>query len=266
MADEPIFYGRNWIDRFAAITPDSGAAVVGRIYDQDDSLLWSSSGDNSDAVNSTIEVDFLDEAGVAATRQIDTIVFQGWNVKSGKVQYWNGSAWTDIGGAATFSGQAASYLVISGLNVSTQKLLFTFSTTQTANQEKTVGEILALQTLFGAVSSRGFRLLSQSWIPAVNKAAMLDKGLAFASVRWAGARTRRWSAKVQLPAFTSVNVDSFFSSVIDNQTFYVCPEPAQRPDRFYFCTHVGGTPSHGYLSQYKAAGETMAVDLLEVDA
>lgn len=262
MADLPVFYDRNWLDKASTLAVSSNDTDKARLYDRSSDPAWITSGENSDLTTSSIAVLFIED-GVAAMRTVDTVVLLGTNAKSGKVQYWTGAAWADVTGGA-YSAVSTDYKVITFTGVAATGFRVLIDTTQTANQEKEVGELLLLTTLVTVASTWGPRTLDQSHEPVVLASDMADGGKDITLRPWAGSRTSRWRCRLRFEFISSTQADYFIDTLQPRAKVYVRPEPETRPERFYFVSVVEAALPEAYSNpNWKGAGYTVDLDLSE---
>lgn len=136
------FYKKNFITDSATMTATSAnASLIKNLYDRKPSTVLSSTTSN-DTTPEVWEITPYD-----CTCPIDTIFIHNHNIKSGSVDYWNGSAWVSFSTPATWSANASSMTVFKFTGVAIKKLRITMNTTIVANAQKYIGEVYMLQTL-----------------------------------------------------------------------------------------------------------------------
>lgn len=137
----PKFYRKNKINDGATFTFTSAdETLASLIYDRKRTSRLSSVGSN-DVTNEVWVIEF-DQAS-----DIDTILIDNHNLKSGNVKYWNGSAYTNFSTTASWSTNADTTTLFEFNSVNTTKIQITMSTTMTVDAEKTVGEVYVLETI-----------------------------------------------------------------------------------------------------------------------
>lgn len=144
--------GENWVTGDCTITVSSGDALKAYLYDQKPATQWISSG-SSDTTTETITIVFKNRYGTACNQTIDTVILNNTNGKAISVS-------TSLAGTPTLLGTAtgaAADIVITGTAIECDTLIVSISTTQTANQEKTVGELKACLALFTAEATTKFK-------------------------------------------------------------------------------------------------------------
>lgn len=138
------FYKRNKINENTTVLFTSASSGnKDRLYDNDFTSKLVSVGSD----DLTPEVwDFSFSSAV----NVDAIFVGSHNIKSGGIQYWNGSAFTAFSTPITYSANTDVNSFHSFTQVSTTKIRVTMNTTQTADAEKQVGELRFLE-LIGTV-------------------------------------------------------------------------------------------------------------------
>jgi hypothetical protein len=146
------FFYKNYADIDNAsclVSCSTGSALRGSLRDRKTYTRWESSG-SSDATTETITVDF------GASHAINRLILVKNNFKAFSVTYWNGSAWTDFSTVVTKEGSQAKVEETTNAKttnyyefteVTTDKIKITVTTTQTANAEKYVGEVIATKEI-----------------------------------------------------------------------------------------------------------------------
>lgn len=137
----PKFFTKNKLKDNCTYTFTSAIeAIASVLYDRDRATTLESVGSN-DATPEVWDIEF------ASSQTIDTIIVDNHNVKSGGIQYWNGSAFVAFSTAATWSANALTTSVFSFNSVSTTKLRVTMNTTMVVDAQKSVGLIYAMETI-----------------------------------------------------------------------------------------------------------------------
>jgi hypothetical protein len=148
MAGQIIFFEKSKCDISnpnVVTTASQGDDYADYILNRNNDIKWVTTG-SVDADNTTIEVDMVDE------NPISDILLVNHNFKSFKVEYWNGSAWTTFSTPIDQTTNTASTNRFSFTEVSTTKLKLTVRGTQTANEDKYLGQFIATR-LIGQLST-----------------------------------------------------------------------------------------------------------------
>lgn len=130
------FLGTNYVDEnctFAFTTANTNLASY--LYDRNRSSKLTSIG-STDASNEDFEITF------STSRTFNRIFIDNHNIKSGSIQYWNGSAYTDFSSAISWSANTATTNYYEFNSVSSKKIRVRGSTTMVANAQKYIGELL----------------------------------------------------------------------------------------------------------------------------
>ena len=131
--------GENFVSADCSFTFASGSALEEYLYDQKQNTLWLSSG-SSDAVEESIIVVFKNWQGAEVSRTFDRILLLNTNFKAITAQYWDGAAWQAISEATlTLAVDNKIIEIVTPLYASRFRIKCT--TTQVANQEKSLGEL-----------------------------------------------------------------------------------------------------------------------------
>lgn len=133
-------FTENWLNEHSDILCSSGDTNNAYLCDQKQDTKWASESSN-DATQETIEIVFNNWQGAEVDRNIDRIIFLNHNLKAGGVDYWSAGAWVEIA-EATFTGLASAYTFIElTAPVVTSRIRVRLDTTQTANEDKEIGEL-----------------------------------------------------------------------------------------------------------------------------
>jgi len=249
MSDYPIFYGPNAVNENSLITVSSGAAVAYRLYDRDYSTVWKTSGQTSGSSAATEEILFQ-ENGVAALKTLDTVILQNCNAVTAVLEFKLSGGW---GGAITLTSANRAGISLKAAFTAKQAygLRITFSSTQTANQEKQIGEVWALRTLFAP--QKGFYSYEPAFTPITISTDTLDGGVKTALVKWSGDRVTRWSANLAFAGLSQAEADTLLA-VCALGGFVLYPEPDTLPQAIYEVSASGDSVSCGYISKVKSGG------------
>jgi hypothetical protein len=140
------FFKRNKLDSTATMTATTAnTALMVNLYDNDPSTKLVSIG-SSDSAPEVWEFTFT------GARSVDAIQVANHNIKAGKIEYWNGSAYVDFSAAIAWSANTASSNYFAFTQVSTTKIRVTMNTTIVANAQKYIGELRFLEA-YGALLS-----------------------------------------------------------------------------------------------------------------
>ena len=256
---EPKFFDKNFVDEAATKTASTGQATVDRIFDRDNELKWQSAGSN-DTIQESIQVDFK-SGGIALPRKVDFLAVLGHNLKSFKFQHDPGTGFIDTPGAAA-TAETQDFTLFPITEVAADGIKLLMDTTQTANQEKKVGEVLALKRLFEAPTDEAFDRLGIERRPVAKITRMLDDGVIVNQLRWAGNRVDRYAASLGFRRLAKSNLDSILA-VVRKGVFTIQPEPDERPDEFFLVTALPGGWRQSYTSRFKQVGFNLDIRVEE---
>lgn len=143
MPGQIIFFEKNKADfenGNVVVTASEGNLTSDRVIDRDNLTAWVTEG-SLDANNTTLEIDMVD------TRELDSVVLIGHNFKSFKVEYWNGSAWSDFSPAAdvTNGTETGSYFSVN--TVFTSKVKLTVRGTHTPDDDKILKQFIVTRMI-----------------------------------------------------------------------------------------------------------------------
>lgn len=140
------FFKKNKLN--STVTPtftSANTALMVNLYDNDTTSKLISSGSN-DATPEVWQFDF------AASVMIDAIHIANHNIKSGKIEYYNGANYVDFSTPIAWTANAAADNYFSFTQISTTSIKLTMNTTIVTNAQKSVGELRFLE-LLGTLSN-----------------------------------------------------------------------------------------------------------------
>jgi len=262
--DTPLFFGPNSVNANCAITVSTGEAVKYRLYDRDWNALWQTIGQNSDSSPASVEVIFKDK-GVEALRTLDTLFLQNINAATVAVDFKDLSGWTAnmlTLGTAHRLGVSLIASVARGTMTAQQAsgVRFRFIQTQTPNQEKHIGEIWALQTLFSPAA--GFYDFQAGQSPVGALTDMADGSVRAALIKWSGDRTTRWGASL---SFAGLPTDELaaMTAVYQRGSFTLWPEPETDPQGIYGVSALKQSLAYSYAAKNKSSGRIVGFQAAE---
>ena len=260
MSDEPKFFKRNFINNASILTASTGQATVTRINDRDRELQWQSVG-SDDVTLETIQMDFK-SAGLDILRAIDFLVVLNHNLDDFFFEHDIGAGFVTTPGA-TVLAETEDFTILSISKISgIIKLKLNMTTTQDVDEQKKVGEILALESLYLPPDGEAPSRLGFNFLPVAKVTSMWDNGTKVNQLRWAGNRTERYSARIGFDLTIKANYD-LLRTVLKEASFVLQPEPDQRPREFFQGTHIPGGHPSGYTSKFKGAGYTHSISFEE---
>ena len=144
------FLDVNLIDEDGTFTFTSAdTSLAEYLYDRNRNTQLQSSG-SDDVTDEIWDIEFT------GSTPITRIHIGNHNIKAGKIEYWNGAAWTDFSSAIAYSGETDTSHYHEFDSVSTTKIRLTMNTTQTVDAEKVVGQLIAT-TEIGEVATNPSR-------------------------------------------------------------------------------------------------------------
>lgn len=244
---EPVIYTKSYVSSDDLFSVSSGPTAIANIYDRDVDSKWSSSGANSDLTDVTIDVTFY-EGSVAVSRTIDRLILLNHNIKAYDVYYWDGSAfqsWLAVSGAA----EANSVKTLGSQTISKARLVL--HTTQAANQEKYIGEMVfcALQLDIG----QDLFDYQVEYQQNVRDARGGDGSYQRKVKPWSPNRFEKYAARCSFQLIPKATLDSLLGIKKTGQPFLWQPESSARPDQLFLVTWLDPI-RYRYVDQYKTAG------------
>lgn len=247
--DQPIFYTQNYARLEAnVITVSSGDTNKIRLWDRNKETQWSSIGSN-DATQENIIIDF----GVVKT--IGAVFLDNVNLKGFKIQYWDGSAFQDLAGAGeTVYALSSWYKEFTA--VSTQKIKIVMDTTQTANQQKKIGEVYLCDKVYTLPDTEGFDYKPDTLeIGGSYRLGNGNQETYHVVTKWLG----KYIFEALSPAILA-----YIKAIYDtHNSFCFYPEPVDSPSEFYEVNWNGKFTAQ-YFNEIKANGKNLNMDLEEV--
>jgi hypothetical protein len=251
MTTEPKLYSKNAIDDDSEFTVSSGSTVIANIFDRDSESQWESSGEDDDANAIEIIVEFPE------ARDIDTAMVINHNLSDITIQYWTGAAW------ASWSNELSvvdDFTKLTGTKRSTTKMRLTASATQTADEEKAIGELIycSLALDFG----RDFKSYEVGAREKVSLNTLGDGTIHQVMTLFSTNRTQKYECRFQIQYLSVDNLEIYQSLKEVGDPLIWQPESVSRPDQV-FLVYIQGPVRWAY-SEFKGAGVTLNGDLREV--
>lgn len=254
---EPKIYTKNYITRDCVITVSHGDGSKAYLYDRDQDSKWITSGANSDATDISIQIDFY-EGTVAQNRTITRLFLLNHNLKTWDAEYWDGSAWQALTSETT---DAASDTYKTFNSVTTAKIRLSCTATQTTNQEKYIGELIACALTLDI--GRDLEQYDMKYREKVKEIALGDGSSHMAVTRFSPNRTQKYGANVRLIYLSAATVALLQAIKEAGEPFLWQPESTTVPSDIFFVHWAGPFDVH-YVTTYKGAGYTLSAALREV--
>jgi hypothetical protein len=254
---EPKIYTRNYVDGNGTFVCSHGSTFVARLYDFDRFSKYITSGANSDATEMIIEHDFK-EAGIAISRTIDSIILLNHNLKDPTTEYWDGSNWQTF---TISSGLTSSHNSFEGGTITTTKIRVRCSTTQSTNQEKYVGEMIACAlTLDIGVDFEGYNVTYSRKSYSV---ALANGGKHRSFVKYAASRSQKYHARIKFRYVSSTKLETLRQLAEAGNAFLWVPEYTTAIQEIFYVNWVNGL-TYQYVDKYKGAGFDLDMELEEI--
>lgn len=257
---EPKIFTRSYVDSECDITVSSGSANKHKLYDRDNASQWITSGENSDATESSIEVAFK-QAGATVSREIDRIILVNHNLEDPIAEYWDGDSWEAFDSETDLTDGTCT--VFTHAAVETERIRIRNSQTITANAEKAVGELIACAVQFESADNED---LSSYDVTHQQRMAvdlpLIDGGVHRAVVRHSANRSDKYEAKPQFQLLSLAQLEVLKTIKASGLAFLWQPESDYRPAEIYLVNWVGAL-QYKYASTYKGAGFQLTMDLKE---
>jgi hypothetical protein len=180
------------------------------------------------------------------------------NVKAFDLYYWDGAAYQTW---HSFTGLASSttFFTLSSQTTSQAKLVL--HTTQTANQEKAIGELnlMALQLDLG----QDLYTYKVTFRQRVKDLPLGDGSLKRGIIRWTYNRIEKYEAQWSLILATDTLKSSLYAIKQSGIPFLWYPESVTHPDEIWY-VHWYDPKQYDYTSFVKSAGNNIQAAFKEV--
>jgi hypothetical protein len=254
---EPIIYTKNYVNADDVFTVSHGSGAWGNAYNRDKSSQWQSTGAADDTTAVQIDITFYENA-TAISRAIDRLILINHNLKDFVIYYWDGTTyqtWLTVTGEEV----ANSVITLSPQTIAKARIIMT--ATQTANQDKAIGELILCQEMLNIGADLqtydvAFREKSKTLL-------MGDGSIQKVLVYWSPHRTEKYEAKVKFTQISQATLLALAAIKEVGLPFLWYPESEAQPDLIYY-VHWANTLKWKYTTPYKAAGLDVEIDLKEV--
>lgn len=269
---EPKFYTRNYIDTESTYFTGNFVGDESNIYpttsvpkafDRDNDSQFISVGADDDTTLVVLTFYFY-EGGIAISRIIDTVIMLNHNWKNFTIEYWDGSTWTHFADGINQTENS----IISAAGVEAKGIRMYVLLTQTADQEKAIGEIIACSLyldLEGGTIAAASDLVDYS--PGSSQKSF-DMQLANGNnvrtvVMNSPNRSDKYEAKASFRYLDSDQLEALRFLKNLGEPFIWQPESEHRPAEVYFVYWIGNF-SYRYVTSYKGAGFQLDMQVKEV--
>lgn len=257
---EPRFFTRNFLNVNCDITVSSGDAFKHRLYDKDKNSTWVTSGENSDATESSVIVVFK-EGEDELERTIDTVILLNHNLEDPILEYWNGSAWTSLDSETDLTSGVATVMEFNA--VVTSRIRVRNSQTITTNQEKFIGELIACAVQLEFANDLNELAAYDVSVAQKSFEIMLGDGSTHrTTVKHSPNRSSKFQTRIRVDYVEEEDLETLIAIRDAGSAFLFQPESTSRPDEVYLC-HLYSF-SYKYVSTSKAAGFQISLDIREV--
>lgn len=266
----PAFLTRNYLNRHANNAGDlsvsTGSATRHRLFDMDPLSRWQSAG-SSDATTETIEFG-LWIPGARTSHDVEYILFQNHNIKGLTVELsnTNGASWTTVFSNTTLAEENTRIVLVS---TAADRVRITMTTTQTANEEKAVGDIIVCGASFQPGPMFEYKMEPQR--VQQKTAKMADGSLRGQLIGRSDASFHFWAAKCSFlmdpadygtAALFAAAMLTFREFGLQGLQFVFMPEPGDRPEEAYLCRVRPGTYNDSYIKASEANGGMRGVQMV----
>jgi len=272
-SDNPVFFSKNYVDGSAEITVNTNQVAAYKLNDRDWIGRYYSVGLADDDLPAIIKVLFYFN-GALIPRTVSDIILQNTNLRVGKIEYLSlptddPANWVTVSPDLGSGDYIENPFPASGSNVALQRAItpvncygirVTINSTITPDQEKELGELLILNRLLDL--STAFSVIEPVQNPVVLLNQTANGGLNPSLIKWAGARTTRWSCRLSVEYLTKAYKDDLMD-VLTSGLFVIWPEPQSNPGNFYLVTASHEVIENPYTADWKGAGYTMDFEVRE---
>ena len=263
MSDEPKFLLGNYVDRYCEMAVTSGSGVAD-VFNGDREVGWTSSGETSEAgYDVYVECIFKNSAGTNITRDIDAICIRNTNIKKFRLRYsataagaystittivYNGTS--DADGLVLTNADDDLYITFSELTAG--KIRVEIESTIVANEEKTIGELLAMHTNYSATDNA--TSLNQKVIDKKGE-YRLESGVLKSWFNY-----RKYECKLIFSLANETMMENLRDIKMNNESFCIYPEPDSRKGDIWM-VRWSNDWLELYTVNYKGAGYTIKIEM-----
>lgn len=266
---DPAFLPKNYLNRHVEPSSDlavsSGSATKHRLYDMDPRARWQSAG-SSDAVTETVEFG-LWMPGARASHDVHYIFLMNHNIKGLLIEHsnTNGAPWTQAFLSTVLAEKNTRHVLVS---TQIDRVRISMTTTQTANEEKKIGDIV----VSGESFQPGPLFEYKREPPKVQQklAKMADGSMRGQLIGRSDASFHFWAAKCAWlmdpnqyadDAAFEAAMERFRGYGLRGETFLFLPEPGDKPGEIYQCRVRPGTYVENYAA-FSKGGDLLGVQMV----
>lgn len=266
----PAFLSKNYLNRDAydqsGIEVSTGDAFKHRAFDMTRSSKWVSVA-SSDAVTETYNARMY-EGALQVSRTVDVIALLGINLKNFLVEYSNndGASWTTVPGldyqvgVADFSGTDKIAALASSITFN--RLRVSMYRTQTANQEKELGELIVAALTYQPTA--GMSTFRPEPDENVKTVVLADGTIDYTHIYRSDDSFEMQRFQVAFAAVSQTVRDALRAIKRDINPFLFWPEPGDDVPEVYLCRIAPDSFRAAYLSLRRAAGYNISMTVEEV--
>jgi len=254
---EPKIYTKNYVTDESVIIVSSNSAESDNIRDFDKTSVWESSGQDDDTDEASIEVQFR-EANADISRDLTRVILLNHNFKDISVDYWTGSAWSSL---TTASNQSTSNAILTFSSQATERIRVRCLETQTADQEKQLGQLIACDLQFDIGS--GILEYYVNYRERAYEHELGDGSIVKTYIKHSPYRSGKYGARVMFRFITESQLESLRLIKEAGSAFLWHPESDDRIDEIYY-VHWANPFTYQYTSKFKGAGFDLNMQLKEV--
>jgi len=261
----PIFLTKNYLNRDAVVAVSTGDAFKHRAYDMTRTSKWVSLG-SDDSTTETYDARLF-EGSAQSTRAVDFVALLGINLKNFKLEYSSndGSTWATLGtdysvGVNNFTGEDHIITLVTAVDINRIKL--TAYKTQTADQDKEVGELLVCALRLQPTS--GLFRYKKSFRDNVKSIQMADGTLDYTYVFRSDDSFEIYGASVEWRGISQAQRDLMRAIKASPEPFVWYPEPGDVKADAFLCRIVPDSYDEEYVSKYRGAGYAISFSVEEI--
>jgi hypothetical protein len=255
MAIEPRIYTRNYVDADCSFTSSHGG-VTANLFDRNTVSRMVTTGANNDVTIISLYINFI-ENGVPQTRTIDTMFLLNHNLKNWSYYSYNGATYDLL---STHTGYVGTNSIETFTPVATTGILLQCDVTQSANAEKSIGEIIFCATVN---ASQDLSAYDTRWREKTKDIVLGDGSIHRVVTRAVSGRNGRYEARCRYRFLTKSQRDDLKALKETGLPFLWQPESVTVPEDVFF-VHWSNSWDDRYMDNFKGAGYEVSMDLKEV--
>jgi hypothetical protein len=263
----PIFLTKNYINRDVVLaggvlTASSMQALAERVVDMDPYATWNSGG-SDDTVTETLDIALYEGITQVLRTDIALLALLNINFKSFTIQLSddNGSSFHTVYTVADHA--APQYVLDLSAGVKSANFIrVTATTTQTANEEKVLGTVVAAG-LIRQMTADPVHPMARAPRNNVRVLTMADGSENISYIKRSAASAEFYGGAFKFSYVTDAELTEMKALCREYPTFLFYPEPYEKPGEIYLCRFVA-PPRVQNSDYYKGAGYDLSFDVREV--